>query len=203
MSFKIPAKSGNFQIAPEGTHLALCNAIIDLGMQPGSQMYPAAKHQVYLRFEIPGETVSYESDGKEVTGPIVVGATFTASMGKKAKLRQFIEGWFAKGFPSDEAASDFDLTVLLGKAGLLTITHNQSGDRTYANVKSAAPLIKGMEKPALHNKPIAFFIEQWDDKEFSKVPEWLQKKIETRLRTPDEVQQSQQQIEMDDDNIPF
>lgn len=200
---KIPQKASDFKTVPEGTHLAVCNAIVDLGMQPGSQMYPAAKQQVYIRFEVPGEMI--EHDGKE--GPAVVGAFFTASMGKKAKLRQFIEGWFAKSFPSEDAASDFDLSMLIGKAALLNIVHNKSGDKTYANIKTAAPLIKGMEKPALQNEPISFYIAEWDDKEYAKVPEFLRKKIESRLRTPEEMAANNDFVgAYEDDNgfqVPF
>lgn len=55
---KFPAKpSSDFEVAPAGNHVAICNAVVDLGLQPGSKMYPDPKHQVYIRFELPLERV--------------------------------------------------------------------------------------------------------------------------------------------------
>jgi hypothetical protein len=197
MSFKIPAASKEFVLAPEGTHLAICNAIIDLGMQPGSKMYPQPKRRVYIRFEIPGEQVEYEKDGQTITGPMVVGATFTCSMGKKSKLRQFIEGWFAKPFPSDDAASDFDLTKLLGRACLVNIAHNVSGDRVFANIASASPPLKNMEIPKQHKPNLFFNTEEWDEKVYEALPEWIRKKIDARLEGTSGTTQAT------DDDIPW
>src|SRR5687768_6847948 len=106
---KFPAKASvDFAAVPAGNHVAICNAVVDLGMQPGSGMYPDPKHQVYVRFELPTERVKYVKDGNEVEGPMSIGKTFTASMSEKANLRKFIESWFSKKFQNDNAASDFD-----------------------------------------------------------------------------------------------
>src|SRR5688500_16675950 len=119
---KFPAKASvEFTAVPIGNHVAICNAVVDLGLQPGSGRYPDPKPQVYIRFELPTESITYTKDGHEITGPMTIGRTFTASMSEKANLRKFLESWFGKKFPTDNAAADFDLKNILGRKCLLNI----------------------------------------------------------------------------------
>lgn len=181
---KFPAKaSADFAICPAGNHVAICNAVVDLGVQPGSGMYPDPKHQVYVRFELPEEQIKYVKDGQEVAGPMSIGKTFTASMSEKANLRKFIEAWFSKKFPSDVAAADFDHATLLGRKCMLNVTHSEKGEKTYANIASAAPIPKGMTANYdQHNGSLFFDLTAGDQAAvFNRLPEWLQKKINERL----------------------
>jgi hypothetical protein len=181
---KFPAKaSGDFAICPAGNHVAICNAVVDLGMQPGSGQYPDPKHQVYIRFELPTEQIKYVKDGVEVSGPMSIGRTFTASMSEKANLRKFIESWFGKKFPNDNAAADFDHAALLGRRCLLNVTHTEKDGRSYANIANATPIPKGMvADQQQHNGSLYFDLTAGDQTEtFNRLPEWLQKKINERL----------------------
>lgn len=186
---KFPATGGkDFAIADAGNHIAICNAVIDLGLQPGSAAYPEPKHQVYLRFELPTERVSYEKDGQKIEGPMSIGRTMTASMHEKATLRKMVESWFGKPFPSDEAAADFDFIKLLGKRLLLNITHKDaSNGRTYANIVNASPLPKGMSSSEPQHNPLLYFsLDKPDTATLEKLPEWLRNKIAARLPDDDE-----------------
>lgn len=180
---KFPAKaSADFAICPAGNHVAICNAVVDLGMQPGSGQYPDPKHQVYVRFELPTEQIKYVKDGQEVTGPMSIGRTFTASMSEKANLRKFIESWFGKKFPTDAAASDFDHAALLSRKCLVNVTHTEKGEKTYANISAATPIPKGMTADYPQHNPSLFFdLANPDADAFNRLPEWLQKKINERL----------------------
>lgn len=180
---KFPAKAGgDFEVAPAGNHVAICNAIVDLGLQPGSGMYPDPKHQVYLRFELPTETMSYQKDGATVTGPMSIGRSFTASMSEKANLRKFIESWFGKKFPTDEAAADFDMKAVLGRKCLLNVTHAEKGGKTYANINNATPIPKGMSTDyPQHNASLYFSLGEPDAATFDALPKWLKEKIQGRL----------------------
>lgn len=180
---KFPAKASNdFEICPSGNHVGICNAVVDLGVQPGSGQYPDPKHQVYIRFELPSEQITYQKDGKEITGPMSIGRTFTASMSQKANLRQFIESWFGRAFPSDDAAADFDLQKLLGKRCLLNVTHTEKSGKTYANLKTATPLPKGMQSTEpQHNASLFFDLQSPDPDVYHALPEWLRKKIDGRI----------------------
>lgn len=181
---KFPAKGGgDFAIAPAGNHLAICNAVVDLGIQKGSAAFPDPKHKVYIRFELPDEIVEYEKDGQKISGPMSIGSTFTASMSPKANLRKFIESWFGKPFPSDEAAADFDFSKILGRRCLLNVSHSERDGKTYANITTATPLPKSMAaaETKQHNGSLFFDLSNPDPEAFAALPEWLRKKIEGRI----------------------
>lgn len=201
---KFAAKASvDFKIAPAGNHVAICNGIVDFGMQPGTGMYPDPKHVVYLRFELPTETVTYTKDGKEISGPMSVGRKFTASMSGKANLRKFIESWFGKGFPSDEAAADFDLKALLGRKCLLNISHDEKGGKTYANLANATPIPKGMQTEyAQHNKSLYFSLDESSDKDFGELPDWMQQVISKRIQEQPKASAPAGGEDFDD-SIPF
>jgi hypothetical protein len=201
---KFPAKASvDFKIAPAGNHIAICNGVVDFGMQPGNGAYPEPKHIVYVRFELPTEIVSYLKDDQQVSGPMSVGRKFTASMSAKANLRKFIESWFGRNFPSDDAAASFDVKALLGRKCLVNITHNEKGDKTYANLASATPIPKGMQADhAQVNESIYFSLDESGDREFRELPEWMQETINKRIK------EQPKQTPIDDgqpfdDGIPF
>lgn len=180
---KFAAKaSADFDIAPAGNHVGICNGIIDLGLQPGRGQYPAPKHEVYMRFELPTERITYTKDGREVDGPMTIGRSFTASMNEKANLRKFIESWFGKKFPTDGEAENFDCKALLGRKCLLNVTHTEKGPKVYANINAATPIPKGMTADyAQANRSLYFDLDAPDQLAYQALPEWLRKKIDGRL----------------------
>jgi hypothetical protein len=172
----------DFEIVPAGNHVGICNAVIDLGLQPGRGQYPAPKHEIYVRFELPTERLKYTKDGKEIEGPMSVGRTFTASMSEKANLRKFVESWFGKKFASDDIAADFDVANILGRKCLLNITHTEKAGKTYANIANATPIPKGMVADyAQANKSLFFDLTAPDQLVYQQIPEWLRKKIDARI----------------------
>lgn len=179
LTFKTSAGSGDFKSVPAGSHFAVCNIVADCGLQPGSGMYPAPKHQIYVRFEVPNERVSYKKDGKDVEGPIVIGQFFTASMNEKANLRKQLESWRGKRFTDDEA-ENFDVSTILGNSCMLTVTETNKGDKIYSNISAISPLPKGMPKLTAEN-PLLYFADDNLDT-FAKLPPWLQEKINKQLK---------------------
>lgn len=205
MKFSAKA-SADFAIAPEGNHVAICNAVVDFGMQPGSGMYPDPKPQVYLRFELPTETIKYTRDGKDQEGPMAIGGTYTASMGEKANLRKLVESWFGKKFANDTAAADFDLQQLLGRKCLLNVVHKVGKQKTYANIANATPIPKGMKADYKQaNESLYFSLDAPDDEAFQKLPEWMRKKIDARLEPEERELAAAGGAHQDDfnDDIPF
>lgn len=207
---KFAAKAtADFAVVPAGNHVAICNAIVDLGMQPGSGMYPDPKPQVYIRFELPTERVTYQKDGKDVEGPMSIGATYTASMSEKANLRKIIESWFGKKFPNDDTVADFDCKALLGRKCLLNVTHKEKGQKTYANIANATPIPKGMTADYTQANPSVYFsLDTADQATFDKLPEWLRKKIEGRITDEPPANPSKAALAAAggadfDDDIPF
>jgi hypothetical protein len=180
----------------------------DLGLQPGSPNFPDPKHQVYIRFELPGEQITYTKDGAEIKGPMSIGRSFTASMNQKANLRKFVESWFGKPFADDDVAADFDFKLLLGRRCLLNVVHNLKGERTYANIQTATPLPKGMvSEEKQHNPSLFYSLDEPDGKTFAALPEWLQKRINGRIEyteaLPPPVPANPNHGLDPDDDIPF
>jgi hypothetical protein len=206
MRFKVSGGS-DFTPVPAGNHVAICNAIVDLGFQPGSAQYPEPKHQIYVRFELPTERIHFGKDGEQKEGPMSIGRTFTASMHEKASLRKFIESWFGKTFPSDEKAGDFDLSALLDKKCLLNVTHVERGERTFANITGAAPIPKGMKSDYKRENQAMFFdLENPDEDQFLQLPEWLMEKINKRIEQKPNAKPKPSPAEATadfDDEIPF
>jgi hypothetical protein len=195
---------GDFKRAPSGSHIAVCNLVADVGIQPGSGAFPDPKRKLYLRFEIPAERIEYEKDGKTVEGPLTIGSFFTASMHEKATLRKRLEGWRGKSFTDDEAAA-FDVSKVLGKACMLTVIENEVGGKTYSNISGIGPMPKGIPEPKAENPPLYFGEDAPGS--FDKLPKWLQEKIEAQL-TPAKPNRSESHAHAADDfqqdsEIPF
>lgn len=177
---KLKAKSVSEDRLTAGNYVAICNAVIDLGMQPGRGRYPAPKQEVLLNFELPTET--YEYEGKTIVRNIH--RRFTASMSTKANLRKFIAAWFGKPFDNDAAAEDFDLQKLLGRRCLLNVTTREASGKTYTNIESATPVPKGMDSKQPQTYASWYYnLEAPDHATYGKFPEWLQKVISGRVQT--------------------
>lgn len=127
-----------FQPAPEGVHQAVCVDVIDKGLVEETwEGKTTRKHKILLSWQI-AET---REDGK----PFLVSKRYTLSIGEKANLRKDLESWRGRAFtPAEEA--QFDVESVIGANCLLNIQHRESKGKTYANVVSIMPLVKGMPK---------------------------------------------------------
>lgn len=196
----------DFTPVPAGAHVAVCTMVADIGIQP-SQFYEP-KRKVVFRFELPNERTEYtDKDGNKRSGPMVVYDTLTASMNGKANLRAMLEGWRGRKF-TDAEAGDFDTRSVLGKACMLSIVHNEKGEKTYANIAAVMPLPKGTNAPEPENEPL--YYDEEDVKSYDKLPEWVRKKISEQVAAPtkDSVddhleQEAASRGAFHDDPIPF
>lgn len=186
-----------FKPVPEGVHAGVITGLVDLGKQPGTGLIKDAYKLAVI--------VSFPGLLTEEGQPMSITKTYTSSMFKLANLRKDIESLFAKAFPSQEAADAFDFTTLLGRAGLFSVSHKQSGEKTFANISGVMALPAGMPKPEV--SPASFVVFDLGLKgdeyvqAYAKVPQWLQKKIENRL--PDEGDAGGGDEATEDDDIPF
>jgi len=175
----------DFKPVPQGTHVAVCNAVIDCGIQPGGRFKPQRK--VYLRFEVPAERVEFEKDGKHIEGPMQIGKLYTLSLSEKSNLRRDLTAWRGKPFTADELAG-FDVSKLLGVPCQITVAHDPKGDGSgsvYANIIAIMGMPKGMPKPKAERPTMLYTPEEHDESVFDQLPEWLRKKIEDRLDEED------------------
>lgn len=127
----------SFTPAPAGTHQAVCVDVIDRGQQPN----PFKPGTTQAKIDIAWQIAETRDDGKAY----LVFKRYTLSLNEKASLRHDLESWRGRPFTTDEERR-FDVESVIGANCLISIQHNTKGDKTYANVMSVMPLLKGMPK---------------------------------------------------------
>lgn len=196
----------DFKKVPPGCHFAICNMVVDLGVQASTYMgKEKSQHKIYIRWEVPDERVSYEKDGKEVEGPCSIGATYTLSLSEKANLRKVLENWRGQPFTAEELRG-FDVTTIAGKCCQIMVQHEQSGDKTYANVTGVMGTSRDQKERARTAKSevgvLVYSIGDSDQETFDKLPNWLKEKIEGRVKPVTAKAATAAPADFDDD-IPF
>ncbi len=193
----------DFKPIPEGLHPAICNLVVDLGVQKTTYMREEKEtHQVYIRWELPYQRIEFEKDGEKKEGPMVLGETYTMSLNEKANLRKHLESWRGKKFTEAEL-DGFDLFKLLGVGCQITVVHNHGKDRTYQNIASIVAGAEQTARPTTTEVPILKYSED-DAADFDKLPPWLQTKLDNQVKTepPVKITDPVEDFEMDKD-IPF
>ena len=171
----------DFEIPEEGTHMAVCTLVADVGLQPGRGQYPDPKRMIYMRFEIPSIRISYEKDGVEKEGPAIIYNNYTASMSPKAWLRKRIESWFGKKFANDGDAEQFDTRKVLGHTCMLLVVHSPDGK--YANIDNIMQPPKGADGklPKLKPEGAVVYYGPDDDAQYEDLPKFLREKVDNQL----------------------
>lgn len=171
---------GDFTPAPEGTHVARCVQVIDLGTQTSTYYTNndgsfQKTHKVLFGWELPSEL-------NEEGEPFLVFNRYTASLSTKANLRQHLESWRGRQFTEDELAG-FELRKVLDVPCLINISHRKDGKATYADVKAVMALPKGQQPPPRHHKLIEFDLDRYREpamqEVFATFSENLQKTIKS------------------------
>jgi hypothetical protein len=155
------------ELVEAGIHTARCYQVIDLGRQRVFvQGQEKLQHKVFIGFELPEALMA---DGR----PFSIGREFTLSLNEKSKLRAVLTSWL--GFAKD--CNEFDFKRLLGLTAFVNVTHyrSEAKETTYANLDSVMPLKKSVTCPDPVNTPVFYDMEL--NKDFDKVPKWLQDKI--------------------------
>jgi len=110
---------------------------------------------------------------------------------------------------TEEELRGFDIQKVLGANCMVQVLHTKKEDKTYANVVSVIPLMKGMNKKTPEN-PLRVFSFETDEFIPDGTPEWIQKKIESaeewQLKgkpNPGTPENSFDERNPPDDDIPF
>lgn len=166
-----------FKTVPAGSHLARLYKIIDVGTQmndyQGQITYP---RKVIFFFELHGEDSAgaplTTDDGK----PLSVMKEYTATLNEKGKLVQMLKQWLASEVPDP-----FDPKELLGKFGMVNVSHSIKPDRTYANLDGVSPVPSIYMKagiPEGFNDLLYFSMEKFDSAVYETFPQWIKEKIQ-------------------------
>lgn len=157
---------------PEGPHVAICYAVVDLGTQqplPNSR-FGKVERKVMLMFEVPDERIEIERDGRMLNLPRALSKEFTLSLHEKAGLRKFLVAWRGKQFTPEELQG-FDLKNVLGANGLINVVHKPNG---YEDIASCMRLPAGTPARRAETGLVLYDIDQPIPQ---ALPEWVRKKI--------------------------
>jgi len=172
-------------IAPVGAHVALCYSIIDLGshMKQFAGKEPKRTPLVHFGWEF-SQLPHQVFDEKKGAQPLAIFQEYNVSLDDRAKLYQALNNW--RGVPPVDLAKE--LPAFLGQACLLNVVHNPdkvTAGIMYANIAGGGTGImrmpQGMPTGNLINQKTFFNLDNYSHAEFIKLPEWIQKKIQSSL----------------------
>jgi hypothetical protein len=191
-----PPKKQQYELVPAANHVARLYEIIHIGtIQTHGQYGEKMQDKIRMTFELCNEKKVFK-EGDEAK-PFSISREFTYTFGAKGLLRPFIDGMTGTKMHDDEFP---DLEALLGSACLLNVVHVANDGVTYANIQNASPLPKGMEAPAIVNKPRAIDINSIPFDELDKLPEFIQKKMKSSEEYVGRVQHSGSMAGVSDEN---
>lgn len=160
---------------PAGTHVARVYEIIHIGTVTDTwEGQTKTLNKVRIGFELPLETRVFKEENGEQ--PFVISREFTLSTHEKSTLRAFIDGLQGRKMTEQEAKA-YDVTTLIGRECLISVTHTEKGEKTYANIASASPMMKGMVCPPAVNAPRLLEYDNFDWELFESLPDFLKTKI--------------------------
>lgn len=167
------SKGGDFEQVPDGSFIARCYKMIDVGTQPAFKIDDKPQHKVFIYWELledeDGEAVRMK-DGR----PFSVQKQYTLSIHPKSNLRQDIDKW--RGIPfTDEEAEAFDITKLLSAPCRIQVVREEKNGKTYTNVAS---VIFTKKKPEGVNETSWWSVSEPDMDAFEKLPDWVKEKVE-------------------------
>jgi hypothetical protein len=196
-----------YEPVPAGTYIARCFSMVHIGtVMETFQGESKLQNKVRLTWELPLELKVFNEERGEQ--PYTLGKEFTLSLNEKATLRKFLESWRGKAFTEDEAKS-FDITVLLGKPCMLNVIHkvSQKNGKTYAEIASVSPMMKGMNCPDQISDTFIFGYDPFEQWRFDSLPDYLKDKVRGSIEyqaviTPNHTQAAPAPEETVDD-LPF
>lgn len=206
MPLYMPRNRGDFEMAPEGAHVAVCYRVIDLGTQETNFKGQTKKtHQILISWELVDELMA---DGR----PFSIGRKYTYSSHEKSNLRKDLESWRGVKF-TDAEMGEFDIGKLVGAPCMLSVVHNENNGNVYANVGSLMRLPKGTKAPLPQNESLCFSLADrpFNHAIFEALSERLQETIAkspeytaaVEGRDPNEAQHAGSLADDLDDAIPF
>lgn len=184
---------------PQGTYLAVCYMLVDLGMQY-SEAFKKSSRKVLIGWEVPEETITI--DGEE--RPRNINKQYTASLNESASLRQDLAAWRGRDFTPEELEA-FDLRNIVGTSCMINVVHKVKKDgKTFANIQSIMALPKGMPKGELDQKPVIFDLDTAEVEQVDGLPGWIADMIKKSSTYQEKLVQAPEMTEAEDDgDIPF
>lgn len=179
---------GDYEQLPEGSYVARCIKVIDLGTQT-TEWNGEKKHRpkVMITWEILDDETKMK-DGR----PFAITKRYTASLHEKAQLRKDLQAWRGKRF-TDEELEGFDLKNVLGTYCAMQVTHSEGNNgNNYENIEA---IMSTREKPEPVNDTIYFDLSDPDMSLFEGFSDRLK---ETILASPEGQFMGSQPVDLND-----
>lgn len=169
VSVAVPALAG-------GVYMAICVGLVDLGEQ-FSRLYQKTQYRVLLTFEVVGELVEVDGEGK----PRWLSKEYTMSLDKKASLRKVVEACNGRELTAAEEDA-YDLRELIGKGCQITVKKTEKDGRVYNDIGEAVALARGTTAAAPVSDVFTFDMDAPDARDvFLTLPEWMRRKVESSV----------------------
>lgn len=162
-------------MVPEGTHIARCYAVVDLGTHDDTYKgVDRKRRKVILSFEFPNQLhVFKEEDGEQ---PLGRSKTFTNSLSEKATLRKMLQSWRGRAFTQKELQG-FDLSTVSGHPVQVGVIHyvKDNGEKTDV-IDSLIACPQGLNVPDAINEPYSYSIDE-HPKNWDRLSKWMQEEV--------------------------
>lgn len=174
--------TGKFELVKAGTHIAVCYAVIDLGMQPDRYAEKKGekrnKHEILYAFEISDDTVTV--DGKEKPKILTKRMTLSvnASQSRISYLRKMLTEW--RHITAEQFDEGVDVIAeAIGKPAMISVTHAKKADGTgeYDQIESVTELHPAIPTPKQINESVTFEFPTVSPNEIAKMSEAERKKV--------------------------
>lgn len=142
MALIIKEEKTEYPLAPDGLQDAVLVDVVDLG-ELDTPWGP--KRKLSLVFELEDTN----SEGKHY----IVIKRYTLSLNEKSNLRKDLERWRGSKFSKDELENGVNMEEFIGLNATLFIAHNETDDKTYANIETIIPRKKGNKVVFFEQKP--------------------------------------------------
>lgn len=202
MSLLMPEESGgDFELPPEGTCIATCYRVIDLGTQEANyEGKEKRQHKVLIAWEL--DTEERMKNGQ----PFTMQKRYTLSSHEKATLRKDLEAWRGRKFTKEELGK-FSITKLLRVPCMLGVKYTEKDDKTYANVSSILAMPKGVKGSPLVNDAFHFDLSNFSQEIYEKLSDRLKEVIKVspeyrEIQTRSLMDQADADIPFGDDREP-
>ena len=196
-----PEQGAKIEPISAGMHTAICYAVIDIGVH-FSEVWQKEQHKILLIWETDEEMTTADGEKK----PKAISKEFVLSLHEKSDLYKTLTSWRGKAFTPQEL-SGFDVGKVLGAPCLINIVSVAKNDKTYSNISSITPLMKGQTPPIPFNKQIYFeFTEENLDK-INDLPQWIGDKIRKSITYSKLTEKRDAKLELipvgNDEELPF
>lgn len=194
-----PEQGAKIDPISAGMHVAVCYAVIDLGVQ-FSEVWQKEQHKILVIWETDEEMTTADGEIK----PKAISKEFVLSLHEKSDLYKTLVSWRGRAFTAAKLEG-FDVKNVLGAPCLLNIVSVEKNDRTFSNIGSITPLMKGQQPPELKNKKLYFELSKDTLGQIDELPKWIGEKIRRSITYQDLTAKKKPELIPceDDSDIPF